>query len=337
VPSPTIVEDQTVGLSLAALWTRLTGLAIALCLWTGPALALDQGQIRLGADYDIFTIGGEDHRPCEQACREDPKCKSWTFLKTLGQCRLKHSVAPAFPNACCVSDVKRERPNVATDEVLCADSAVAAVDAYDLNLVNRCGFTGPLWTSDYRALYRQCLRNSPTRRDAETRERAAALEDCRAIALRGQELRCDHYVRVTIQQLRTATVNRCGFSEGVWSSSAAQLANECKRLSVGDIANGVSQREQRLARCIARGGGAVDAACRSYAERSVAQFRRGVASRCGAGFSGNAFWHDDAERHYLWCVAARPPERAKWIADRDRGLERCDEERRKGFKFILRF
>ena len=66
---------------------------------------------RYGGDYLSFDVKTAHIEDCESACKADPKCAAWTYVKPgvhrqLAVCWLK-SVAPAISdNACCVSGIK---------------------------------------------------------------------------------------------------------------------------------------------------------------------------------------------------------------------------------------
>lgn len=315
----------TVGLAALAL----------MVLGFGPAGAVDRGQIRLGSDYDIFVIGGDDFRPCQRACEEDARCKSWTFLTALGQCRLKHSVAPAAPNNCCVSDVKREKSDRASqDELACSDFAEAAVAASNRNRSGQCGYRGPLWSIDYRELYNRCLENSPRRRDAEAAERKEAIADCVQISSRGQNLRCDHFARMGVEQAKSNDLNKCGLPRDSWKSDIAFYQAWCKRLGPSESSDVIVSRESRLLRCLSRGGGEVNANCQRVAEVLVGQGRQAQARNCGPAYAG---YHVDFEKYYEMCSTAEPGQPEAWIASRNKGLEECGDRRKRLPKLILKF
>jgi hypothetical protein len=315
---------------------RLVLAAVMLLIGTAAAYAVDNGQIRLGADYDIFVIGGEDFRSCQEACEDDVRCKAWTFLKTIGQCRLKHTAVPAFPNNCCVSGLKEDRtpPRIA-DEGTCADFAVAALDDNDANRANQCGYTGPSWSSNYREIFGRCLESSPKRRQAEADERREALDDCTRLAKRSQQVTCDHYARMSVEQQKSNVANRCGYRGPDWSDDPKVFIDECRGTLRSQIDDRILAREAKLERCFETGG-ELDPACEKYGKMSVIQFNRARQMRCGPAYS-NAMWHADFRKHYDWCLKASAPDRQKWLVGRNKGLRECEDDRRRGGKIILKF
>lgn len=325
-------------MSRSRLLRHVTGLALGLALAAvgGPASAVEEGQIRLGSDYDIFQTGSNDYRACEKACAEDSRCKSWTFLTNLGQCRLKHSEAPKFDNSCCVSDIKREKPkDRRADEVLCSDHAVAALRDHNANLSNRCGYRGPLWSASFSELFNRCLDISPDRRTQESQQRSEAVEDCRKLASRSTKVECETIAKLAVQQVKSMNDNKCGFNPANWHGEEARYAKSCSNLDRSLRWDFLFRRETQLEKCLVRGGQG-DKDCDAYASRSVTQFRRAQQMRCGGSFSG-LFWHANADDHYEWCRQAPKGERDRWISRRQQQLDDCETERRKGTKFILKF
>jgi hypothetical protein len=67
---------------------------------------------RLGADYTAFTLPTDNPKQCEDACRSDEKCRSWTYVKPntirgpKPMCYLKSAIPPRQDNPSCVSGTK---------------------------------------------------------------------------------------------------------------------------------------------------------------------------------------------------------------------------------------
>ena len=324
-------------MSLCRVARLVAGCVLAAGLTAHAAQAVEEGQIRLGSDYDIFQTGSNDYEACEKACDDDARCKSWTFLTSLGQCRLKHSVAPKFDNSCCISDVKRDKPkDRRADEVLCSDFAVSALEDHNANLSNRCGYRGPLWQASFGDVFNRCLDISPDRRAEESQQRSEALEDCRKLASRSTKVECETIAKLAVQEAKTQVDNKCGLNTSNWHSDEARYLKSCTNADRSLRWDFLFRRETQLAACLARGGGLADRDCDAYATRSVTQFRRAQQMRCGGGFSG-LFWHANADDHYEWCRTASMAERERWVSRRQQQLDDCEAERRKGFKFILKF
>ncbi|HKI61388.1 MAG TPA: PAN domain-containing protein [Mariprofundaceae bacterium] len=65
-----------------------------------------------GGDLRNIVIAGNDPAVCQKACRDDGRCKAWTYVKPnmgqgpQGNCWLKADVPASVKNSCCVSGVK---------------------------------------------------------------------------------------------------------------------------------------------------------------------------------------------------------------------------------------
>jgi PAN domain len=314
--------------------------ALSLAGLVGPAAAQD-GTARLGADYDIFVIGGSDPAPCAAACGEDPRCKAWTFIKTLGQCRLKHTAVSSMANACCASGPKPATVRPARgEELTCADFAVDAIGQNDLNVANQCGYRGPLWSASYGEAFGRCLEVSPKRRQSERDERAVALTECQVVADRGEALTCDHYARLAVEEMTTNKKYRCGLKGAAWSDLASEHTTACRQVARTELAATTLQREAGLRACLGRGETASAEsesakACSIYVRTSLAQVVRAQQLRCGRAFAGPAWSPDDAQ-HYAFCKARAPRDRDTQLRDRTAALDKCEQDRKR-FRFILKF
>lgn len=74
---------------------------IALRVDLGTEVNID----RFGLDYATLPVSGAQQ--CRTACDDDPVCKAWTYMGSLGRCWLKAGVPAPQPNTCCVSGVMR--------------------------------------------------------------------------------------------------------------------------------------------------------------------------------------------------------------------------------------
>jgi len=66
---------------------------------------------RPGQDYKSFDLDSENANICESACRNDARCKAWTYVKSgvqgpKARCWLKAGVPPLTSNSCCISGLK---------------------------------------------------------------------------------------------------------------------------------------------------------------------------------------------------------------------------------------
>jgi len=66
---------------------------------------------RPGSDYRNFDLQKPEFELCESACRENPTCKAWTYVKPgiqgpNARCWLKSGVPQATASSCCISGIK---------------------------------------------------------------------------------------------------------------------------------------------------------------------------------------------------------------------------------------
>ena len=67
---------------------------------------------RPGLDIDVLDLSTADPASCDEACRQDPNCQAWTYVKpdTIqgpeARCWLKGVIPGAVPNPCCISGFK---------------------------------------------------------------------------------------------------------------------------------------------------------------------------------------------------------------------------------------
>ncbi len=299
----------------------LVGVFLSLGAWlAGPVWAVEFGTIRLGDDYSFEKVPeGAGYRWCERSCENDPRCRAWTFIRPNRQCRLKHSVAPAFRNECCVSGVKR----VAEDrgkQAICARYARRAIEQYDENLARECRIRGDAWHDDYKRHYRQCLRMGPKARQRMTRQRDAALRRCAQNRKRINRI-CDRYARTAMAQTREARANDCGFDKAPrWQASYEGYYDWCLNAREADRKRENKARETALAACVARGGGPYVKACDDYATAAVRQFQRAQKNACG--FTG-PLWRKDFAYHYQQCLRMDAWERKTKRQARRKAIQRC--------------
>jgi len=65
---------------------------------------------RAGMDYKNFDLSSADPKLCEDACKGDPNCKAYTYVKPgiqgpSARCWLKSGVPAADRNTCCISGI----------------------------------------------------------------------------------------------------------------------------------------------------------------------------------------------------------------------------------------
>jgi M6 family metalloprotease-like protein len=116
---------------------------------------------------------------CQDACKDNPACKAYTYVKpgiqgVHGYCWLKGAVPAAVTNNCCTSGVVR--PVSSADR--CANYAATAMQQVQSNVVSSCNYTGARWVSDYQQHYNWCMGASAALADSETSERQRLLGLC---------------------------------------------------------------------------------------------------------------------------------------------------------------
>jgi len=100
-----------------------------LCLIAyGQTIPLEYNTDRLGSDYSNFDVVN-DPNSCAQACKDDPNCKAFTFVKpgyqgTSARCWLKSAVPQKTQADCCVSGVKSSDQMDLTGVWGCNDGAI---------------------------------------------------------------------------------------------------------------------------------------------------------------------------------------------------------------------
>ena len=67
---------------------------------------------RPGRDYKHFDLPTPDYKLCSQACKNDPECKAYTYVKpgiqgSKARCWLKSEIPSAKSSDCCISGIKR--------------------------------------------------------------------------------------------------------------------------------------------------------------------------------------------------------------------------------------
>ena len=320
----------------ALMFRRLALLALLMILplvtstatWAqGSGAILPDTMIQWG-DYDQFQVPGGPRgvRACGEACANDPRCKAWTFIKPVGQCRLKFQAGPAVPNPCCVSGKKPEAAAAETGgkQAFCADYANRAVSAQDQNLREACRFTGPRWGVQFQDHYSWCMGVDRNQSQVETNARTADLARCTVAANDGSEAKCEHYARVSTVQIETARKANCNLPQGdrLWVGDLARLKESCRRAPARVLPSDIDQREGVLSACFASAGQAQQA-CATYADVAVKQVADASAKACG--FSGRA-WTSSRAQHVQWCLSANPAARKAETDARAGQLAQCTQE-----------
>jgi hypothetical protein len=137
-----------------------------------------------GGNFKSFWIKKETEdfvavKQCEDACKKDPQCKAFTYVKAGLQgndarCYLKNAVPARVNNQCCTSGVVRP----VTKADYCINYALNAQRSSKNNVNYQCGYTGPMWVDDYALHYEWCTQVSETASKNKASERDRLLGEC---------------------------------------------------------------------------------------------------------------------------------------------------------------
>ena len=277
-------------------------------------------QIRIGGDYNYLEVPpGSGYRWCEDRCRDDARCKSWTYIKPSSQCRLKRIVAPARSSKCCVSGVKKISRRKSRRDI-CADFASEAVDQQDENLFRKCGYRGDLWSERYKVHFRACLSSTPRQRASQAAVRRRKLQLCEKNR-RQINRQCQRFAETAEQIGRSAGEHDCRLPRTSWLGGGYDGAYEWCRNNKDDAnADTLHEARKALSACLRRGGGPYLKRCDEYAKAAVDQYDKARRAECG--FTGR-HWHQSYRIHYQWCLKVDPWDIRNETDMRAHALKRC--------------
>jgi hypothetical protein len=278
--------------------------------------------IQLG-DYDSFKVPGrQGAESCAEACRRDPRCKAWTYIRPVEQCRLKHAVGVAVANKCCVSGIKDRKAAGGSRQDFCADYASQAVSANDANLQQDCRLTGTRWTSDYRTHFSWCLRVNKAEAQQETELRGAEVVRCQRRADRSSTSLCDHYAQMTMIMINAQNRGQCDFNpaNNRWKADRNFHLRACKAAPNRVPGAEFEIRQRQLSTCFERAG-KEEEACVAFADDAVAHYDKAVEAQCE--FAESRKWNSSKARHYVWCLEASQKEREELSFERDDEIAGC--------------
>lgn len=159
-------------------------LLISILFYPMRSMAWETDTDRPGMNYKSFWIDKDIEffvavKQCEDACKNDPQCKAFTYVKpgvqgVHGRCYLKNGVPAPVKDKNCISGVVR--PETDTDR--CKIYAEMAVQQNQSNIDWGCGYTGNRWSSNYQAHYEWCMNVPKSAADFETAERERLLNEC---------------------------------------------------------------------------------------------------------------------------------------------------------------
>ncbi len=161
-------------------------------VWAEHVLAAWETQTdRPGMDYKNFSIDSSIEafvavKKCEDACKNDPQCKAFTYVNPGVQgphsrCWLKNGVPAKVPKDGCTSGVVR--PDSKGD--YCNNYALNAVQMAKSNDGWKCGYSGNRWNLDYKNHYTWCMQVPKTSAESETKARKVEMTQCMQPSTKG--------------------------------------------------------------------------------------------------------------------------------------------------------
>jgi hypothetical protein len=117
---------------------------LIMSILTLPAFAARDGSTdRPGLDYRTFELSAPNPDLCENACKREKQCRSWTYAwpgakGPKAMCALKTGVPPKRSDTCCISGVmSTSSPVTRTDDPKPQPSPTASQPRQPKSLPNR--------------------------------------------------------------------------------------------------------------------------------------------------------------------------------------------------------
>ena len=278
-------------------------------------------------DYDQFVVAGPGGmRACAETCANDPRCKAWTYIRPVNQCRLKHEMGRMVDNPCCVSGVKpdADAAEAGGKQAFCAEYARAAVTANAQNTSQGCQLQGARWSDDFQQHYSWCM--SVHRDDAATESQARGndIARCQQAASEGAAAKCDHYARISMVQVETARKAHCALPQDDrrWAKDIDVHRHACMEAPARVLATGIAEREAVLTTCLAAAGQAHED-CDRYADKAVEQVTAATANGCDV--SGPR-WSSSRAEQLLFCLNNDGGTRRAEAAARVQQVAQCTDQ-----------
>ena len=324
-----------------------------LLILTGAAQGAELDTVRPGDDIQILEMPlGATPDQCAHECRNDPRCRSWTFVRErasspkgltfrlgkdfsiqLGggktqvrpaQCRLKSSVPEAYQNKCCVSGViKVARQHANRKAERCDNYAQRSVAQQDKNLAQRCGLRGSGWHSRYQKHFDWCMNANRESRRLRVQDRTDALAACTQSRKR-RNTACEDYADQALLQAQANANDKCGYRGSDWRTDFQSHYDWCLNASEKKRRQKRTRRAKQISACQRRGGGPDIPQCDDYAKQAIAQNKRNTALNCG--LSGNLWGHTYAE-YYQWCLNKGPRKLTGRTERRKEALQQCKRQK----------
>ena len=300
-------------------------LPMAATAWAQQDQAMRDKMIQAG-DYDQFQVPGPGGvRACAETCANDPRCRAWTFVRPVNQCRLKYEVGQIVENPCCVSGVKPgEAADAGGKQGFCSDYARNAVAANDQNMRQGCHLQGSRWSGDFQTHYSWCMGVHREEANTESEARSADLGQCQQTANADAAAKCDHYARISMVQIETAQKAHCSLPSGDlrWGDNLDDRRQACLQAPMRVLEHDIADREAVLATCLAAAGQPQEA-CHAYVDKAMEQVAAAAANGCDVS---GPDWSSARAEHLHWCLNADPGARKGLIEQRGRQIIVCTQQ-----------
>jgi hypothetical protein len=186
------------------------------------------------------------------------------------------------------------------EKLNCSAYAAAAAAQNDQNVLQKCGFTGPAWSSDLSGHMKWCETANMGMLVKEDNARKNALAQCAQKPKLDQQA-CQSYAKAAVEHQIANKSQGCGFVGGGWSENYAAHFDWCLTANPAARASEGNARFQQLQGCFTAQKAAKKQACATYASTAVEQQKENVSRGCK--FTGG-LWSVDYAAHAKWCEGA---------------------------------
>jgi len=249
----------------------------------GSALAqpqLEYDTLYAGGNYSIRKLPpGSTYRACRAVCRNEKRCKAWSFIKEQGRarkgfslelgskfrirvgkrghyspprCQLKDRVARTRPTPCCISGTKRvkvvDRNHISR---VCSRYAEQAVIDNEENMARKCGLEGQRWSASFTRHQNWCKRRGRAAAERATRKRTRALARCDRNRTAYIDESCRRYADTAVDQAKFNKKFDCGFRRVRWHLNRRKYVRECRQMSRAERQRNLDSREDFVGKCLA--------------------------------------------------------------------------------------
>lgn len=143
-----------------------------------------------------------------------------------------------------------ELPAIAGDDVACAIYAKTAVAQQQQNIQQKCGFSGPEWSSDYNYHAKWCINVPQNLADNGTSNRVGMLKKCQGVQFpAGADKWCNIYSIIAIGQNAANLSTKCGLIGPEWNSDYSYHYTWCVKAPKANSVAGMDSRRNKLMQC----------------------------------------------------------------------------------------